>query len=259
MNIQSKVFAAGMIVALSACGGGSSGEPQVFDVPRGSPAPTYDPASGVLFRNGVPIASRSDTVIDNSGRASVTTNGTDIYQARAEVDNEVFAVLYNDFEAGQGYLLGRREVPDLPAGSASFVGGYSGLSIRTTPGTSGLSGAVTGRVRMDVDFDQMELAGRITDRKVVTESGNEFSLPITAADVTLRGTRLRDNGLFAGEASGGEFIIAASPNLTFDASRGIYEGLIGGGSGEYVAGAFSLDHRRSDGRTFEERGVFVAE
>lgn len=260
LNNSTKLIAIGMIGTLSACGGSGSdpidSPPQeIFDIQTGSPAPTYDPNTGILFRNSAAIASASDNVVASRDNASVTNNGSTVFQARSE-SSDVFAISYADANGDSGAIVGRRDVPDLPnGGRATFTGGYAGISSRIAGG-SGISAAVTGLSNVTVDLDSMRVNGSITDRQVVTGGGVPFVPNITAADATLVETTLTDDGRFNGSISGGQFI---RPGSTFTPSGGSYDGLLGGQFGDQVAGTLVLTHSRDDGLVFEERGVFVAD
>ncbi|PUB18617.1 hypothetical protein [Yoonia sediminilitoris] len=256
-----------IICGLSACGGGSGDSlvdrQQVFDIKIGNDDLAFDPNTGVLTLDGEEIGDRTDRAIAALGDAKITNRvNTPIFAAVAQ-NSDVFAATFQNFDPddqAKGTIYGRRGEADLPSsGEATYTGNYAGLSVRAPDSaTPAISAGVTGVAVFTADFSGMTMDGEITGRTVVAPNGVPFANAVGAEDVVLEITDLGADGRFSGSASGGEF---TQIGATFEGSAGEYEGFIGrnfGGSDTSVAGAFSMDHEKSDGNIYRETGVFVA-
>jgi hypothetical protein len=142
-------------------------------------------------------------------------------------------------------------------GLVTYAGQYIGLSnvngpdtdLATVPGGVGnavipsQAATVTGRIFVNVSFDDQNLAGTIYERRLDTVGGT-----LAVPDLVLVPTELAENGTFSGDIE-----VRGDRN-----DRGDYAGTIGANQGQAMAGGIFASGHFGDGSSdVEEYGVFV--
>ncbi len=149
----------------------------------------------------------------------------------------------------QGAAFSRINNTAMPTvGSANFSGQYVG-NIQF-----GRTFMVTGNADLSADFGASTISGSISDRKMLFANGSLYS---HMQNATLDTTAIDGTGAFSGTVTGGA---VSSFGSTTDVSSG-YSGLIGGSTGNQVAGAVQIDkvYTGISGVHGIEIGVFLGE
>lgn len=176
---------------------------------------------------------------------------------------------FGTFNGGAAYAReGTFDPPGLTGdpGLVTYAGSYIGLSnidndggdlIAPPAGTDsalipGQAGTITGRIFINVDFNDNSLKGSIIDRVLDADDGRlapgTTTLAVNSIDL-LPGT-IASDGTFSGDA-----VLTNDPD---NDDIGDYGGIFGGTDAEVMAGAIYLeDHLVSDTNADVEYGTFV--
>lgn len=162
-------------------------------------------------------------------------------------------VAYIASSGGQGIYFQRVGQTVLPtSGTATFNGDY----IATVDANSAILD-ISGDATLTADFAASTISGQITNRQdwyrnivPLTRGGS------TIDDVTLQETAITGTGTFAGTATGGDFNQGTSTSIS---TSGSYAGVIGGATGDEVAGGLVIEHDNTNALfDMTEIGAFVA-
>lgn len=265
-----------VLIGLAACG------PEIDDddddglsaltKPHGEDPPEIretDDDKVVLVIGGVETAPLSRKgVLDVDGFSAYMDEATQrIAFIGASASGDVFAYVAGSraitgVSASGGYF-GRSSGSELPdSGSAVFNGDYVGLFQILTPNVYYAQSFIDGDVELTANFDSMEIAGSITNRRLLLMSdGTEVddapsgsvSNSSYAGDVELHAAEISANGTFNGTTTGDNYVYSVGgPTLA-----GTWNGMIGGEDGTEVVG--TLTQLTDGGHTvWIEQGVFIA-
>lgn len=204
------------------------------------------------------VSARRNSALDGSGFLAAASqasffpalvNSSAIISQESESGNTLVSLVAlgsstppND---GEGARVTRLEGANLPqAGTASFEGGYAGVY-----NTSFIS-IIYGDATLTADFENATIDGVISNRREITATGGPWTPYL---DIVLAPSDIDATGAFSGAVSGG-----AVDGTGTTTAGGTYTGLIGGTTGNEVAGALEISTTFGT-LNINETGVFLAE
>lgn len=211
----------------------------------------YDPVSGTFSVAGAGLSAemmRFGTA--DYGDLLAMRDADGVHNAYFGEGQGTQVVIYSGGLAGSVLSLasfGRTGPTELPlSGAARFSGDYAGFTATRR---------INGKARLDVDFADETIEGRITDRVFRQRPDNVADVVNPLSTLVLERTSLRNDGSFEGVTGGGQIV---NGQVLWNPATGSYVGLIGGADGDEVVGTVALTHRAPSGATFEEVGGFLA-
>ena len=251
-----------MSIGLSGClAGGTVVGPAERDFGTAPAEISYNPATEIvtLTASGVtqPALTRlamSDVPGSKTYRASSTDQWALIKESAS---GKTYAYVAGGDGNGVGAAIsgveyGSRGDTELPAGgSAKFNGSYNGLFQQRS--NQNVVYLTSGDATLNANFDAGTISGKVSNRAFHNlVNGNQIG-GTALYDFVLDPTSIGGTGEFSGTVTGG-YVIDGSASA---GSNGAFAGLIGGASGNEVAGAVSMDYTQG-AFNHKEVGGFVA-
>jgi len=261
----------GAVWGLTACGGGEAArmaqQPQPTQTfaaaERGSPGASFRESTSTVEFYGKTISSLSDTKVESPslfvhayrGNALSPPQGSGLITGTVQTirsnSGKTHAFAFGNKAQGVNFTQFGRSTPTVVplTGQADYAGNYLGMTKCCGRDAGALQDfLILGDSNLAVDFGAGTVSGRITNRRMSATPS------VTFDDVALNAGKLDSQGFFKGSAVGGRLIALSGSNRP----ARVFEGLIGGDTGEELAGYVRTNWTGAAGLEYAETGVFEA-
>jgi len=224
------------LMVLSACG---SNFPTTFEATDTDAVAFQVTDTDIIATlDGVPTTLALDTTYDRGaflGASESDGDGVSQIFALGQTDNTYAAILIDTESTEPDQLFIARTADfDIQAGTAELTGTYVGslrASEENTPDhtdeENSYVGYTAGDASLTVSFDDLTVAGEITNRTVVIPGLSGIDFNLDANPLTLEATRLDRQGRFSGQIGTDAIVVEDADFVAPETAT--FTGLIGGG------------------------------
>lgn len=241
---------------LAACGGSSTS----LQTPINSAGVTVTVNDDVLSISGEGIAANvprgdEDAGLFATGEAPISEDVAQFLAVATTDDTFAALVTTTDTTTTAQTFYGRTAGIDaFPSGTAIFVGDYVG-SFENGDGFA-LDARITGRANLNVDFDDMTIAGFVDQRTLAITFSPGVTLPfIMNGNLLFDQTSIEADGTFAGNVT---VLDDTNETTTVYPGQGTFNGVFGGADASEAVGVVSVDRLNEEATSFVEVGAFAA-